>query len=197
MLSLKGVPSPEIMDKVDKVKKLLISDLNHPWRMIFYKHWIDRFNHESKEILKGVPVDITDSADEIGEFANVFFFHLGMESQSWIFGNIVKGIIGYDMAYRLRIQDMMNEADKYQLSVNPRRELRRLWKTYERREQMIPTYMLPKSKRLFSLILLVLYVPKINKSFRKAVRETDWDKIKFTEEDREWIEVRKDYLFYE
>lgn len=186
MLSLKGVPTPEIMEKVDKVKKMLIDDINHPWRFILWEKWYRRF--WSKAIC--CPIDGVDSAKEIG----IFIRNLTNKES---LGLIAYFVVGSDMAYRLRIQDMLNEIiiDEKTLS-NPRKELKRLWKIYERRESVIPTYMLPKSRRVFNLIYYALFVPSVKKRFVGALRSMNQNRIKFTDEDKEWIKHRVDYKFY-
>lgn len=182
MLSLKGIPSPEVMEKVDKVKKEIIACVYKPWKFL----WLDRF--ELLEQLR-FPIEITQSSREISLF-------VGRCTKSF-WGVIAMYVIGCDMAYRLRIQDMLNEANKWDLVDDPHRELNRLWAIYERREQVIPTYMLPKSRKVFNLIYWALYIPKFRRSFEDACRRADWDKFKFTDEDKEWISVREDYKFYE
>lgn len=171
-----------------------MGDLRRPWRMILWNKWLIKFNSKTLHILDFVP-SVTESAIEIAWLPALFLSYMGANHYTHNLGFIMEYIIGYDMAYRLRIQDIMNESNEVRLLINPRRELKRLWKIYERRECVIPTYMLPKARRLFNIMLLLLWIPKVKKAFRKTVKTIEWDKIKFTKEDEEWIKVRVDYKF--
>lgn len=183
MLSLKGIPTPEIMEKVDTVKKILIGCVYRPWD--FLK--IDP-EYLYKIILFDVILDITDSSKEIGVFVK------NLTKSIW-WGYLSMYIVGYDMAYRLRIQDMLNECDHEEIVNHPQRELKRLWKIYVRRECVIGDYMIPKSRRLYWLLRIVLLLPKFKRAFQNAMRQVNWDRIAFTSEDVEWIQQRVDYRF--
>jgi hypothetical protein len=182
-LSLKGVPTPEIMEKVDKVKKEIIQCVYKPWRFLT----LDK--HKLYEDITDIDLDVTESANEIAGFILILTGDLRLNI-------IAEYIIGYDMAYRLRIQDMFNEMDKEEAIKNPRKEIKRLWSIYEKRESVIHTYMLPKSKKVYNLIQIALLFPTIKKRFIYAVQNIDWDRMKFTQDDLEWIKVRQDYKFF-
>lgn len=188
-LSLKGIPTPEIMEKVDRIKKVVIDDIYHPWRFIRWERYKRALAIKVQPDTL-VVFNVTNSAEEMS------FLVYRVTGSEMLFC-VSQAVIGYDLAYRLRIQDMFNEMildeDTYK---NPRKELKRLWKIYERRECVIPTYMLPKSRKVFNLIYYALCVPHFKRKFVRALKELDREKIKFTEDDKEWIKMRTDYKFY-
>ncbi len=169
-LSLRGIPTPEIMERVDTVKKMIVK--GKFWKL-----------SEMNTICSSLLLDVTESAKEIGKM-----FPMRIRK-------IVTAILGYDLVYRLRIQDLFNETTQTSLMISPRGELKRLYALYLEREVIIPTYMQWKFKRLFDILLLGLYVPKFKRAFKKAIELGNWEKIKFTKEDLEWCKVRNDYKF--
>lgn len=177
-LSLKGVPTPFIIEKVDQVKKLVKYTITHPWN--FYS-----LEKKANNILSNIPLDITDSAMEISEFI------VRINKVGWI----AYYIIGYDMAYRLRVQDIFNELSLVDFHANPHRELRRLWKIYKQRECIIGDYMLPRAKKVYYLVHMLLFVPSLKKSIQNSLNLVQWQRINFSKEDKEWISYRTDYKF--
>ncbi len=184
-LSLQGVPTPEIMEKVDKVKKMVIDDIYHPWRF-----WNYQIRAASMiRILDDTPLSITNAAHEISHII------VKITGNLW-YATLASYIIGYDMAYRLRIQDMLNCLDVDSFSKSPQTELKRLWQIYLKRESIIPTYMVPKSKKVYNLLRFALIWPPFKRKVITALQSTNWEDITFTAEDREWIKHRIDYNFY-
>ncbi len=197
-LSLKGIPTPELMEKIDKMKRVIKDDIFHPWRLVPLKRWIHNLCTEKSKMLPVIDVNnLTISSGHIA-LVTVYFFNsitlipMPDYARLWY---IVLSIVGSDMAYRLRIQDLLNECDKNELYQHPRKELKRVWQIYLRRETVIPTYMIPKARKVFNLMLLALWIPKYKRAFRHAILHIDWEKIAFTDDDKEWIKMRQDYKF--
>lgn len=187
---LKGIPTQIEILAIDRIKKNLMA-IKPSWSI---EKTLQKFNEENLPFLPYNPDYMPDSAMEIGNMTQTFLQQMGVNFRTAIeFSMIIQHVIGYDLAYRLRIQDMLNEIEDYS---NPRKELKRLWGIYKKRETVIPTYMIPKARKYFNIMLLSLLIPKVKRAFKYTLDNTDWDRIKFAEEDKEWIKIRTDYKFY-
>lgn len=78
-------------------------------------------------------------------------------------GEIVTMIFEYDTAYRFRLMDILSEADFAEMTIDPKRELRRLFKIYYAREEL--EYVASKVKNMEALIMFLLSFKKFREAF--------------------------------
>lgn len=91
-------------------------------------------------------------------------------------------MIEYDNMYVLRLQDMANETTASALMDNPRKEILRLLKLFQQREQR--NSMNDKVISASKILLWGLYMPGIRKAWKNALQSIDWTRIQMDEADR-------------
>jgi hypothetical protein len=113
------------------------------------------------------------------------------------FGEVISAMIDYDNAYRLRFEDIMEEASKEALLKNPAKELKRLLVIYgERQGKGRKNDMYMKASRVIWLLRVMLLHPRFKKLFLQTIQEIDIKKMGFGVEDRYWVCLRSnEYLF--
>lgn len=162
---------------------------------------LDAFNRVSlKAISAQLLVDnaLTDFSREFKKFLYTFLTTMGFTDQSsQTFATIFVNLVDYDNAYRLRLEDTFSETSKEKL-LNPRKEIARLVKIMKSRE-VRPGGKGDAIHRKFALVgfllSLALLIPKVRKAWKKAVVETDIEKLKLDDIDTYWVCMRNDYKF--
>lgn len=109
---------------------------------------------------------------EYGKFVSAFLRSIGCGYEEEM-SKIVKTLIEYDDAYRYRIEDMVSEANKYELIKTPRQEVDRLLGEYLKREKAEQVVAMVKALRL--LLSVLLLHPRIRKAFRAGVEAVDFN----------------------
>lgn len=109
-------------------------------------------------------------------------------------------LIEYDNAYRLRIEDLLYETSKEKLSLNPRKEIQRLIKSFINRESGFdPVNGLAVGDRFVSfgkLLSYILLIPKVKKVFKTTVQQSNFKRLQMDESDSYYCLVRSDYNFF-
>jgi hypothetical protein len=111
------------------------------------------------------------------------------------FTKIIAHLFEYDNAYRLRLEDLFNETNPEELTKNTRKEIARLLEINRVREVRHKDNVSSKFKLVANLIGLVIYLPKINKAFKKALLECDYKKLCVDNIELYWMCHRTDYDF--
>lgn len=100
------------------------------------------------------------------------------------FAKITAHIIEYDSAYRFRIMDLATETTKEKLLKNPITEIKRLIKVQNERDEE----RVGKNFKMVGMgITFALLIPKFRKAFRKTLESIDFEKFKYTDNERYWI----------
>lgn len=195
----KGFPFAEAIASINTVKRILIDSLSilRPWQLPFIKieNALKVFNrvaytHISKYIIK--PEFMTPFASEFQGIVFVFLHALGISiRESKKTAHIIGAIFEYDNAYRFRLQDLATETSIEDLTSSPILEIYRLIQIYEDREKYEAV------KKKFNLVYLVLtfllLVPKVRKAYIRAIKLSDFKRLKLDEIDSYWCNIREDY----
>lgn len=193
----KGIPTAQAIFMINQIKKLLLTSVKtfHVFLAFFSKQkLVDAFNTVcwgiiSPYILK--PQYRTDFSLELGSFMYRFMVEYGIEEVSAeTFAKIISHIFEYDNAYRLRMQDLFTASSFDQLTISPRKEVKRLLELNRVRDFKEANM---KFKIFSTLISLALWSPKVKRSFRRALQDIDLTKLKFDEGDTYWVLQRIDY----
>ena len=105
-------------------------------------------------------------------------------------------MIEYDDAYRYRMQDVFNEANRQQLIESPVREVRRLIKIFFEREQVAK--MPRKFKFAMDAASIALLHPKVRRAFKgafAAITDKEFAMLGLDNSDRYHVLLRNDYNF--
>lgn len=133
---------------------------------------------------------------EIGKFVENFLVNLGLTRVAKQYARLVMMILEFDNAYRYRVQDMFSAVDV------------RLWGKSEWINKALEIYLQREILRpheeefgargkIIKLRLLkyILWIPKVNKAWRKAAESIDYEKVFFDKNDRFHISYWKGYNF--
>lgn len=112
----------------------------------------------------------------------------------WI--DLLVAVFESDLAYRFRIQNILEELDLYQLNENPRKEIMRLLDLNIEREVVVYNAD-QKNKAIFlrKLIWWALWVPSIRKFIINILRSINPAKVAMDVNDRYWVSERFDYNY--
>lgn len=150
---------------------------------------------------------LTPMAKELYKFCLTFLGEIGIRKDiSEQFTEIFINIIHFDNAYRYRIQDLFNETTIGKLN-NPRKEFKRLINIlgsreilyYDKGGTMVEAknaYALSRFKMFGRLISILMWHPKVLKSYRTALKDMDIVKIQPDEADKFWMCVRGGHYYY-
>ena len=103
-------------------------------------------------------------------------------------------ILEMDNAYRYRAQDVLVELDKAALRKNPTKELVRLldvMTSREKQQQIRDTWTLGK----YAIRFYLAFDGELRRIIVNALLDLDMDKVKLTNEDKQFCIPRKDYTF--
>lgn len=208
----KGLPTAEAIWSVNLVKRTFIETvklLNTPQigmaliafillpKRRFMQKTIDSFNRLSQGALAPYILKceyMTPIGQELRVMISMFLKSMGInESGSIQAGTLLSHLIEYDSAYRYRLEDILSETSSSNLSKRPLRETWRLWKIMEKRETN--PFVSVKLRKFAILACILLLSPKIRKSFRLALKDSNFNKMQLDEIDRYWCMIREDYDF--
>lgn len=122
----------------------------------------------------------------------IFSFLVGMgikENEADRFATVFVHLIDFDNAYRLRLTDIFSETSEEKLRKQPIREILKLAKLKRDTNPIVVN----NFKKLAYLIIILLFIPRVRKSFKNCLGE--FDKMWYDEGDRYWVCMRKDYDF--
>lgn len=121
-----------------------------------------------------------------------FLMNIGIsEETSYRCGRIIATIIEYDDAYRYPLEDLFTESSKEKMLAHSRKEIIRLAGIFQQR-QISYSDKIPKVMKVASFLL---YWPKFNKAFKKALQKVDFPKLQLDFVDRYWVFNRPDYQY--
>ncbi len=141
-----------------------------------------------------IPMRMTECAREIRSFTKNFFAGMGIsEMTAQNFSDVFSTLIQYDDRYRLTIEDVMSETTKEKLMKNPRKEIKRLLKIMAKREH-VPE-VAEKFNNFGKVVGVLLLIPKIKKSFIKAISLSEFNNFQLDDADRYHTLLRSDYDF--
>jgi hypothetical protein len=111
-------------------------------------------------------------------------------------GLIVATMFEYDDAYRVPLQDILSETTKDKLLNNTRKEINKLLKIHRERDPRFTKDELGAANKLNKLgkaIRFLLFIPRIKRSFKQALSESNFEWFQYDKYDRYWALGRYDY----
>src|SRR3990167_2086833 len=102
-------------------------------------------------------------------------------------------LLDTDRAYRYRIEDILSETTAERILKNPRKEfllLIRIWLEREGREQVSK-----KVEGILRMASFVLWLPKVKKAIRKAVKAVKFERMQLDEADTYHVKFLSGYKF--
>lgn len=131
---------------------------------------------------------------ELSQPIMTFLVELGVEKMRAARMSLVLiTILEYDMAYRLRLEDLFTETTKEKLLANPISETRRLIKILAERDWSRP-HLVEKFDRFARVLKYGFFF--FRKPFRKALEPVDFSKLQFDEIDRFQVRHWKGYNWF-
>lgn len=164
-----------------------------------YTRLVDSFYADCDQIPYLYYQYYSEFGKSLWDFIYFFLKRLGIKDQvAYRTGLQIATMIENDDAYRVRLQDLLNEANKEALLKNPRKELLRLLEIYKQRE---PTLSDEKDLNhagariigMAKMISLLLYIPWVKNAFKFALNNVNFEWFKLDEWDHYWTLNRIDY----
>lgn len=103
-------------------------------------------------------------------------------------------LVEYDMAYFYRVLDLFSETTSQRLLDSPRTEVLRLVSLLVKREKHL--HIIPKFESFGRLISYALWLPRINKAFKTAIRAVNFSAMQFDEADRYHVRNMDGYDYF-
>lgn len=194
----KGFPFPAAGLATNLCKRVLVEALKlnlffNPLSKLIRRYNAICYREMEPFVLK--PSLMTPFASELKSFIQYLLARFKLPEEDIIqFASVISHIFEYDDAYRYRLQDLATECSKSALIKNPRKEIRRIAGIYSERE--LSGIVSDKFKRTVWLASMLLLIPRVNKSFIRAVSHSDFSNLRLDEADRFWVSHRGDYLFF-
>ena len=221
----KGFPYPEkgirdnfVMISIQIVKRYLIAWINFlsskpllpayfvliflPWK---YKlKLLEEFLHSFESFANIIDIyayhftmeyrNYTPFGQELINGLQVFLKELGISDYislqcSFYFASL----LDTDRAYRYRIEDILSETTTEKIYNNPRKELLlliKIWIDREGREQVFK-----KVESVLRIASFVLWLPKVKKAIRKAVKAVKFERMQLDEADTYHVKFLSGYKF--
>ena len=209
----KGFPFPQAMHAVNIAKRFLrnfISALTgremgfllpvfllFPKKIKLVEKYLKAYSDAAMMAIEPfilLPMRMTECAREIRFFIKNFLMEMGIsEMTAQSFADVFSTLIQYDDRYRLTIEDAMSETTKENLMNNPGKEIGRLLKIMAKREHAPEVS--EKFNNFARLINVLLRMPRIKKSFKKALLLSDFKNFQLDDADRYHTLLREDYDF--
>lgn len=127
----------------------------------------------------------TPMAGEIKKWTYLFLINLGISPAVAEEASLIPCyFIEYDDAYRLREEDMFSESNSADMWLNPRKEIKRIFKIAMRREEQQGEEIKKKMQAIVSILSLVLLSPWMKRAFRKSLDGIDYRNLRLDETDR-------------
>ena len=113
------------------------------------------------------------------------------------FGLVFATIIELDVAYRYRIEDLFSETSAELLRKNPRREIKRLIGISASRESgHFGKGVVKRFKSVAFVINLLLLIPRVKRSFVKAIDTVPFEWLQLDEIERDHVKHLHNYNFF-
>ena len=193
---MKGLSDRDTIFRIDILKALFIGIFSIRPNI---NSLLDIFNRIGNKVLDEkllINDYMTSICQELEKMISIFLISYGVKDDiAHYTARIFAHLIEYDNAYRLRLVDIMSESDREMLIKKPRIEIKRLLSIIISREITHPS-LKKKFKRVIYPLLFVLLIPKVKKSFIKAISSIDLDRMKYDDIDRYWACLRTDYDFF-
>lgn len=191
----RGYCSPEAMFAACQVKRLIVVStkviiIGKPSKLLdVFVDW--SWKIMSPHIIKYEY--LTPVAQELNDITYNFLIQMGFnEIVALRFAKIFSHLIELDNAYRLRVEDMFDLVYKYELAKRPIRTIRYMIRKLSERDS--PDVAI-KFKRISWLITLALLIPKVRRSFRFAIEDSNFEKLQVDDTEFYWMCMREDYKF--
>jgi hypothetical protein len=201
----KGQCPPEVMFAINQVKRIIVESSKFPLLFLHSKQkLLDSFNDISTKIIGNYIhygfIDgkrhydfLTEISQEINEIIYIFMINIGFSVNSArSFSDIISNLVEYDDAYRFRLLDMFSCTYKEEMYFYPRRTIKYIIKKVIQRDN--PGVSI-KFKRISWLLRIALLIPKINKSFKIAIKDSNFKKLQIDDVDFYWMCMREDYKY--
>lgn len=176
---------------------LVFGLLPKKWKGKILDRFIDGYLSIAHDILKDHflhPQFNTDICRELGQPIMTFLVELGVEQMRAAKMSLVFiTMLEYDMAYRLRIEDLLTETTKEKLLADPVGEVRKLIKILAERDQGRP-HLIEKFDRFARILKYGFFV--IRKPFRKALGPVDFAKLQLDDIDMYQVRHWKGYNWF-
>lgn len=132
------------------------------------------------------------------DFIYLFLKKLGIKDEiAYRVGLQLTTMIEYDDAYKMPLQDLLNETSKDALFKNPRKEILRMIEIYKQRtltwDEGNEGTAGEKIIRAGKMLSLLLYIPWIKNAFKFALNNVNFEWFKLDEWDYYWTLNRGDY----
>lgn len=203
---LAGFPTPEALAAVNLVKRLILNYATLLTRPLFLpstllcllsKRRIERALFGFKRTVRNTIAPfilkpqyrqpITNEVELLlEEFLNR---QLGFRETYWI-PTIIAHVFEYDMAYRIRLQDICSETTPQKLADATYSEVRRLLRLLIQRDNIGTA---GKFRTLLPLITLALLIPRIRRAFSIAVLSSNFELFQYDQAAIYWALKRTDY----
>lgn len=188
-----GFPTPEAIDAINKVKRLLVNSIKLNKISLFSvfvlnknKNLIEWFNNVAYEIMYPFIIKdefLTKPAREIKNILSPIDEKLA---------TILAHLVEYDDAYRYRFQDIFSEINLISYSYNPLRELGRVLNIAKDRD-LQGVY--NKYINIYKVLKVLSYIPAYKKKINNILLEIYLPNMRFSESDWYWVCQRGDYKF--
>lgn len=134
-----------------------------------------------------------DICRELAQPIMTFLVELGVENMRAAKMSLVFiTLLEYDMAYRLRVEDLLSETTKEKLLADPVGEVKKLIKILAERDSR--SHLVEKFDRFARLLKYGFFF--IRKPFRKALKPVDFSKLQLDEIDRYQVRHWKGYNWF-
>jgi len=192
---LRGTTEPRVIDSVALTKRAILSFLHFfPFLMLFPKrltHWIAevyRADLATKE-----PKEFSRPFRELIRVGSLLVSGLKNRDDALC---VVKcaAMCLMDVAYRLRVQDVLGVLCEDALWDNPRREVLRLLKLGRKREHD-NNRMQKKWDFMYRLASIVLWFPSVKRFAKRSLQELDRDEVRIDADDWYFCLKRESYDF--
>lgn len=190
----KGWPTGEAVASMNQVKKTIMEYVKLMPPVFSLKKVVKAFNEVSHHFYYFTLEEdqMMECSKEFQSTAFRFLTALGVSEFDATYCSLyLSHIVEYDMAYRFRLQDVLEETNYEKLFQNPRREIGKLMRIAEERES---DERLKKNIRKFSSLRFILLIPKFKKAFRKCLG--DIRKMQYDQSDKYWVSIRDETYRY-
>jgi hypothetical protein len=211
----KGMAAPEVLFALNMVKKIVMEALRiavrpefligvavtalkpRKWRIKALESFINCYNDIGYKVISPYLLKkefMIPCSRELRNITENFLRKLGItEINSTRFAAIFSHIIEYDNAYRFRVEDLMSETTREKLYKNPIKEVWKLKKICAQRDHKNVGW---KFQGIALVLCIGLCFPSVRKAFKKAVFESDFEKLQYDDVDRYWTAMRTDYPWW-
>ena len=157
------------------------------WKARLLEYWLNAFNNIAELFLNNYclePRYYSAAQRELRLGCIAFLEALGVgQAVAEQFALVFVTMLEYDTAYRWRLKDILSESSAELLLANPAKEIKRLMGILAERDSTRP-HLVAKFQSLARPLTLLLWLPRIKRAFREAIRAMYFRNLQFTEADR-------------